>query len=239
MGVGQDYKVSRQYQPDIASIAAIWRAADPAYIASNSFDVAELLVAHVLPTLAKQGRQFCLVIVEDDPGDPLGWVEFETGLVCFQTSTWKAATLGDPLGRLVVAHEIGHLLLHRHQSNAFSSGLSKKLNFVSPQESAEQQANWFAAALLIPDHLMFKLGYLDDETIATLTLTTTALVAVRRRECKGAKLSANAVCPQCQTVAVVQLGTNTLCVSCGDRSTESQAPLENTVDNPKREGFPQ
>ena len=238
MGVGQDYKVSRRDQREIASMAMVWRAADPANASSNSFDVTDLLQNHVLPRLAKEARHFLLQIDEDDPGDPLGWVDFDRGIVCFQKAIWTAAQHGDPLGRLVVAHEIGHLLLHRYQTTAFSAGLSKKLNFVAPEESAEQQANWFAASLLVPDHVMFRLGHLEDETIAILTLTTAKLVSVRRRECETITLTADELCPRCGSISVVHLADNTLCVNCGDWGVAPTKFPHKPVENSNFEGFP-
>lgn len=96
--------------------------------------------------------------------------------------TRYAANAQDEHARLVIAHEIGHLILHRDQVFAFSRGLEKKLGFLAPEESAEQQANWFAAALLLPDQVMRRLSKNGDYVIATLALVGEQLVRVRRRE---------------------------------------------------------
>ena len=43
--------------------------------------------------------------------------------------------------------------MHGHYRQAFSEDEKSRLKFVQPEESAEAQANWFAACFLAPDYL--------------------------------------------------------------------------------------
>lgn len=216
MAVGDDFKVSRRYREDIVKLAAQWRAANLAWATANSFDVVRLLQEFVLPTLLKYGREIVLRIVDDDWELPDGWVDWDNGEVCFQNFVWEQALASEPHGRLVVAHEIGHLLLHRDQSFAFSKGLEKKLNFLEPEESAEQQANWFASALLVPDSVLRRLSDLDVYSAATLTLVGEQVIRVRRRQLTLEKHHFTGdQCPRCSSMSVVQRGVVTACINCG------------------------
>lgn len=217
MAVGDDFKVTRRYREDLTDLAAQWRAANPAWASSNRFDVVRLLLDHVLPDLAKNGRTIELRIVENDIESPEAWVDLNAGEMCVQRSVWDAANAQDEHARLVIAHEIGHLILHRDQVFAFSRGLEKKLGFLAPEESAEQQANWFAAALLLPDQVMRRLSKNGDYVIATLALVGEQLVRVRRREVEMDKRYREYTGDQCGcgSLAVVRVGVSTRCEACG------------------------
>lgn len=198
-------------------MAAHWRAADPAWANSNRFDVVRLLLDHVLPDLARNGRTIQLRIVEDDIEAPDAWVDLNVGEMCVQRFVWDGANAQDEHARLVIAHEIGHLVLHRDQVFAFSRGLEKKLGFLAPEESAEQQANWFAAALLLPDQVMRRLSKNEDYVVATLALVGEQLVRVRRREVEMDKRYRDYTGDQCGcgSLAVVRVGVSTRCEACG------------------------
>lgn len=217
MAVGDDYKVSRRYRENVTDLAAQWRSARSEWANSNRFDVVRLLVDHVLPDLTKNGRQFELRVVENDREEAEAWVDFEIGEMCVQQYVWDNALAQQEHARLVIAHEIGHLILHRDQVFAFSRGLEKKLDFLAPEESAEQQANWFAAALLLPDNVMRRLADKDDFVVATLALVGEQLVRVRRREVEKDKRYRNYTGDQCEcgSLEVVRVGILTMCQACG------------------------
>ena len=216
--VGDDFKVSRRYREQVKDLAAEWRAANPIWADQNWFNVVELLVDHVLPSLAKAGRVFTLKIVEDDLESPHAWVDFGTHELSVQEFIWARAKQHENHARLVLAHEIGHMILHKDQVFAFSRGLEKKLGSVAGNESAEQQANWFAAALLVSDRVLRRLSKLDDSSIATLTLVSEQVVRVRRREVemdKRYRQYTGDQCPQCNGWSLIQVGIDTVCDECG------------------------
>lgn len=70
----------------------------------------------------------------------------------------KAMTIGvsktDPLVRQIftIAHEMGHYFLHEKKSREVFYRL-EALNFEQEDKQEEQEANWFAASLLMPREL--------------------------------------------------------------------------------------
>lgn len=57
--------------------------------------------------------------------------------------------LNEPAARFVLAHELGHMQMHRSTNTVFMD--TKTLN---PHSRFEQQANHFAVELLLPDELL-------------------------------------------------------------------------------------
>jgi hypothetical protein len=159
-----------------------------------------------------------LRIVADDMEMPEAWVDFGRNELCVQRFIWARAQAQDEHARLVLAHEIGHLVLHGEQVFAFSRGQEKKLGFLDPPESAECQANWFASALLLPDAVMRRLSRLEDISIATLSLVGEQLVRVRRREVemdKRYRTYTGDQCPTCCNFTVMRVGITSTCDTCG------------------------
>ena len=69
---------------------------------------------------------------------------------------WEEAKMGEPTARFILAHEIGHVVMHAHYRQAFSIDEKKGIKFVQPEERAETQAHWFAACFLVPRRLIGK-----------------------------------------------------------------------------------
>ncbi len=67
-------------------------------------------------------------------------------------SVYDAACRGDAWARMVMAHELGHFILHNGQSTAFA--YVDRNSRLSPDVDPERQADIFAAELLIPIHLI-------------------------------------------------------------------------------------
>jgi hypothetical protein len=59
--------------------------------------------------------------------------------------------LGCPETRWIVAHELGHIVMHDSHAKAFSSDPTLRIKFAQPENSAEEQADLFAYYLLMPD----------------------------------------------------------------------------------------
>ncbi|MCE2932687.1 MAG: ImmA/IrrE family metallo-endopeptidase, partial [Hyphomicrobiales bacterium] len=56
-----------------------------------------------------------------------------------------------PETKWIVAHELGHIVLHDSHAKAFSSDPALRIKFTQPEYSAEDQADLFAYYLLMPD----------------------------------------------------------------------------------------
>src|SRR5205814_2861743 len=69
---------------------------------------------------------------------------------------WELAELGDPQARRILAHEIGHLVLHDHYAQSYSNNIEGGRNFLRNrlEESAEWQAITFESFFLVPDVML-------------------------------------------------------------------------------------
>lgn len=92
----------------------------------------------------------------------------------------KGLRTNDPHARFIIAHELGHQFLHRGSSPKprMVDG-NRTLNFIPPEESAENQADTFARALLLPRLLLSK--HTDDELVL-IAAVPLEQVRLRRRE---------------------------------------------------------
>lgn len=81
------------------------------------------------------------------------YVTFDPLVLHVNHDIWEEAELGEPKARFILAHELGHILMHRHYRQEFAETSEFYLKAFPPEEKAETQANWFAAAFLAPDHL--------------------------------------------------------------------------------------
>ncbi|MBI4921552.1 MAG: ImmA/IrrE family metallo-endopeptidase [Devosia nanyangense] len=217
--MSSDFKVSRRYQDEVADEAAGWRRLDDTGNGANHFDIIAFLIETVLPTLSEAGRHITIEIIEDDRELDKAWVDFAADRLFVQQYIWDAAKRQEAFGRLVLAHEIGHLALHRDQVFAFSRGLEAKLNFLEPSESAECQANWFAEALLLPDDVVLRMRHLSASSIGTLTLVSDRVAQRRIDLVQGDKRYrrdyTGDACSECHNFTMVRTGTCLKCDTCG------------------------
>lgn len=155
-----DYKVSYLREEVIAQIALEWRAAG-GHQNSVYFNVVNY-VESLQRTWRKKGR-FTIEFFDAADNDKLAYVEFNPSpTLHVDRQVWKDASLGDPESRFIVAHELGHLVLHDHHAKAFSNDPAQRIKFAEREYSAEWQANTFAYYFLIPDHLVIALWDEDD-----------------------------------------------------------------------------
>ncbi|RLJ31173.1 uncharacterized protein DUF955 [Chryseobacterium sp. 7] len=79
--------------------------------------------------------------------------------------------------RFTLAHELGHFKLHTQKSKMFMDNVffrKKSEGYTSKEEKIEKEANYFAANILMPEHLVrkeivgLKCDLHDDATIASL-----------------------------------------------------------------------
>jgi hypothetical protein len=97
------------------------------------------------------GLEFDVVEVAE-MGARMGAVNPLTGAFMIREDVYEAAVNGQPRHRFTVAHEAGHALMHVRTLNRLPTSMGKVPAFRDP----EWQANRFAAALLMPRHLIKK-----------------------------------------------------------------------------------
>ena len=87
-------------------------------------------------------------------GKELAFVTYEPLVLHVDSDIWEEANFGEPMARFILAHEIGHVVMHAHYRQAFSFDEERGIKFVQPEERAETQAHWFAAKFLVPARLI-------------------------------------------------------------------------------------
>ena len=102
----------------------------------------------ILPEIFDDYRFLC---VDDDELDGLeAYTDHNQKIVEIKTSVYLKALEGSYKDLFTIAHEIGHLFLHNEEAIIFARSFMR----VPAYRSAEWQANYFAAELLMGSHLI-------------------------------------------------------------------------------------
>jgi Zn-dependent peptidase ImmA (M78 family) len=112
-------------------------------------------VEKALPLLV-EGLEFD-VIEASEMSNRMGAVNPVTRQFYLREDVYDAAVAGQPRHRFTLAHESGHAIMHVGTLNRMSPS-AKPITFRDP----EWQANKFAAALLMPRHLVKKRKSIDE-----------------------------------------------------------------------------
>jgi len=89
-----------------------------------------------------------------DDRSEFAYVTFNPLVLHVDKDVWAEAEDGEPKARFVLAHELGHIVMHGHHRQEFSEDEKSGLAFIPPEERSEPQAHWFAAHFLAPDRLV-------------------------------------------------------------------------------------
>jgi hypothetical protein len=148
--VRSDHHVVFRREESISYIALQWREA-----AGNSnfsyFNIVDF-VLHILSKFLKGGLQIRLF--DAGPNDKPAYVDYKPTTMHVDREIWRLAQLGEPEARYIIAHEIGHVILHDHTAKAFSNDPREQIKFSRNEYSAEWQANTFAFYFLMPTHIV-------------------------------------------------------------------------------------
>ncbi len=162
-------------------------------------------------------RQFA----QDDPA----YVEFASQRDNYVTLhvdqlVWRRAKSDESDAREILAHEIGHILLHDHHANAFSSDKAQQKLFegTSKEDFAEWQAITFAGHLLVPTYVVQKFPRVD--ILAAATNAPEKLIGERIASVKNVKkalapIYEQDVCSRCGNVTLLRNGPSIKCATCG------------------------
>jgi hypothetical protein len=192
-----------------------WRAA--ASTQGHSFNICEFVLGALTERFNAKGRlkiEFYDRCKNDDPA----YVTFEPLTLHIDRRVWSSAAAGQAYARFIVAHEIGHIVLHDQFAVAFSQGGQAQLNYLQDEESGEWQANVFAGYFLAPDHLVLKLQ--DPDVIAGLCVITDELAVKRLSEASANKSVLSPtyegdMCGECGNFTLLRNGTCMKCDTCG------------------------
>jgi hypothetical protein len=224
-GTLRDCKVEYRREEDIADTALAWRRA-----AQNEncgyFNVVDFFEI-VLQRQFKKGRIFLDFLAPYHEEGP-AYVSFNPLTLHVEKEIWELARLGDPEARFIIAHEIGHLILHSHDAKHFSDDPKKQINFAENEHSAEWQANIFAYYFLLPTHIVVAFG--DVQGLTTSCSVTERLATERRQTVIWANLHPakfvpttryqGDACGECGNFTVVANGSYLQCDTCKKRTYE-------------------
>lgn len=75
---------------------------------------------------------------------------------------WLQAKSNFPNARFIMAHEVGHILMHKNDALAYSAAPYSVVRALSEEERVEPQANLFAEEFLAPTNMLFGLNNVYD-----------------------------------------------------------------------------
>jgi hypothetical protein len=247
---GMNHKVAFKSEETIAAIAArCWTVSQQTR--PFTFDIMGLLknvlVGQGIDTVVttrgrKKGKLsvefFDREFVQEDPA----YVEFDPSqrgnyvTLHVDRKIWELAETGDSYACWVLAHEIGHILLHDHYANAFSSDKEAQVVFAGStnEDFAEWQAIVFAGHLLLPTHVVQKFN--DATVLAAACNAPDRLVKERLAAVRSIKkvLSRNydgEMCGQCSNFTRVRSGNWTKCDTCGYETSDFPRQQDNQSSN--------
>lgn len=127
---------------------------------------------------------------------------------------WNEAEEGEPLARFILAHELGHILLHEDYEYRYSSDEASRLKFVQNEESSEWQADSFGEQFLVPNALSTRCKTVLD---ITTNFDIPELYAQNRLEklVERRKMFDGEVCSKCQNCTLLRNGSSLKCDTCG------------------------
>jgi IrrE N-terminal-like domain len=218
----RDHKVDFRSREFIADVAQSLRRHGNVYFRGR-FDIVEFFESVICMRIKNVRLRF---LAEDEAGP--AYVEFgETpkgereAVLHIDKEVWLHAKMGDGFSRLIVAHEIGHIILKHHHATPFSNDPSLYIKYAQNEYSAEWQADTFAEYLLLPDHIVEQFD--SPERLISFCDVDEKLALERWAEVKGCKraraLSFDGdVCGECGNFTIVRNGTSMKCNTCGSRT---------------------
>ncbi|MGR9449212.1 ImmA/IrrE family metallo-endopeptidase [Rhizobium leguminosarum] len=153
--MANDYFTSRGLNtPKMMSVAMKYR---------NEFDMQHVELVDIVSIiefkLVERFPDFRLVIARDSEMTEDALAEPVKGRITVRKSVYLAACDGDAEARLVLAHELGHFLLHREKDvpmHKDSRGSVQNIRGMAATESVEDQADMFARHFLAPPDLAYR-----------------------------------------------------------------------------------
>lgn len=174
---------------------------------------AKFLMERPLPL---KGRLGLLRSDHKDKSSP-AYVTFDPLTLHVDEELWTLATLNDDYCRFVLAHELGHVILHNKGMQPYSGKVDDFTAKSFQERSAEWQADVFACHFLAPDELA-RLSCSSQE------LCTNAVITIERAEQVLSSLNCRKiwsrpqqigdVCDFCGNFTVFQNSIFMKCVTC-------------------------
>lgn len=133
----------------------------------NEFDMLYVELVDIVDIiefrLIERFPDFRLVIARDAQMKEDALTEPLKNRITVRQSVYAAACEGNAEARLILAHELGHFLLHRDKDAPMHKdprGAVQSIREMTATESSEDQADMFARHFLVPPHLAYR--YRDE-----------------------------------------------------------------------------
>jgi hypothetical protein len=213
--MAQDHYVAFRSEESIAEIA--YRLRDAHVPRSEpTFNIVDF-IENTLPKHLKKGPLKVEFYDRAFKQDDLAYVSFNPLTLNVDTKLWADAKIGESYARYVLAHEIGHIVLHDHSAKAFSRDKSAQITFADDGQSAEWQANTFAGHFLLPTTIVQRI---DDFALLTIQsevkeeVVLDRLLAVRREMRQKSRVFEGDFCNKCGNFSLKRTGTLLKCETC-------------------------
>lgn len=116
-----------------------------------SIDIVRLIEGYLKPKLEGGLKIELYDQVKDQPP---AYVSYEPLTLHVDREIWGDARQGDPAALYILAHEVGHIVMHKHNDLGYSFGEGSQLKAPPEEERAEWQANVFAHFLMVTDNAL-------------------------------------------------------------------------------------
>jgi IrrE N-terminal-like domain len=223
-----DHKVPFRSEAFVAGVAmACWRLGTvPGSNLVNLNTILDELQAHGVESIvqipgAKRKGRLKIEPIEDSLYEFPAYVKFTPTLtMCVQKGVWSRFQEGRSEERIIIAHEIGHIVLHNDEAKQFSRDKNLQIRFAGDEDSAEGQANTFTDHLLIPTHVAERIK--DVERVAFACNVPQGFAFDRMSAVGRAKKILGVItgcepCPVCGDFAVAENAGRRECKSCGHK----------------------
>lgn len=210
-----DYKVGRKTTIEVAHKARLLREVTnfDNFFEINSRKMVEMFMRRdVIGKGLLQLIEFNAPNPEIYPNEPLAFVRYDPLRLSCDAEIWEEARLGEPRATYILAHELGHIVLHDSHAQSFNNNPDLHIKFADEQFSAEWQANTFADHLILPDYIIRRCKSIQDVIDSCNVEREFA-----RRRWAAARLHRyiGETCPQCANFTLVRNGTVVKCDTCG------------------------
>jgi Zn-dependent peptidase ImmA (M78 family) len=116
-----------------------------------SIDIVRLIEGYLKPDL-EGGLK--IAFYDQAKGQPPAYVSYDPLTLNVDREIWSDAKQGEPVARNILAHEIGHIVMHKHNDLGYSLGKDAQLKAPPEEERAEWQANVFGYFLMVTDNAL-------------------------------------------------------------------------------------
>jgi IrrE N-terminal-like domain len=217
----KDHKVQIRSKEEIIEIAADVRRSFSDHMSPSFYMARELKerIEKICPD-----REITYTLQSREPMNPAE-VKFSKNKgtnklqvqLCIDSEIWELACLGQPESREILAHEIGHMVMHSHYALAFSPSGTTHRSWMQQEESAEWQAELFADHLLAP---LDMIGSCEGPSDVANRFSVPFAMAERQfnrmqeRAKRAARYEGDS-CGECGNFTLVRNGLFLKCKTCG------------------------